>query len=316
MPYGAIRKRGASEVTAGRLTDAAAAEHISESASALPAAGLRRYIAGYSGYRQAGVAPAEHRGLPSPYLTVIFTLDEPLTVAEHPDPRQPADEYRTLIGGLHTVPALITHDGRQSGIQLSLSPLGARAILGLPAGELAGIDLEGSEVLGSLAWEIQERVQAATTWRERFAILDALLLERIRGDLGGAARTAARETDPEVSYAWHRLLASGGSIPISELAMLTGWSDRHLRARFAAEFGLTPKAAARVVRFDLARRQLQRRAASGRRLDLAELAARFGYYDQAHLDAEFRVIAGSAPTAWLAREFRNLQASATGGERG
>jgi hypothetical protein len=34
-----------------------------------PVAGLRPLIAGYSGYRQAGLPPAVHRGLPSPYLT-------------------------------------------------------------------------------------------------------------------------------------------------------------------------------------------------------------------------------------------------------
>ncbi len=114
----------------------------------------------------------------------------------------------------------------------------------------------------------------------------------------------------EVGFARQRLLGTGGTISVSALADETGWSGRHLRTRFAAEIGLTPKAAARVVRFDRARRLLQRRAASGRRLDLAALAANCGYYDQAHLDLEFRALAGAPPTTWLEREFRNLQASA------
>jgi hypothetical protein len=53
---------------------------------------------------------------------------------------------------------------------------------------------------------------------------------------------------------------------------------------------------------------LLRRASGGRPLDLAGLAARYGYYDQAHLDLEFRALAGSAPTVWLTREFGNFQA--------
>ena len=105
-----------------------------------PAEPLRRYVAGYSGYRQRGVPPARHRGLPSPFLTLIFTLDEPLTVLAHPDARQPPAEFGALLGGLHSAPALIGHDGAQSGIQVALRPLGARALLGLPAGELAEID--------------------------------------------------------------------------------------------------------------------------------------------------------------------------------
>jgi hypothetical protein len=91
---------------------------VNEAVTGRPAAWLRPLIAYYSGYRQAAVGPAVHGGLPSPYLTLIFTLDEPLTIAEHPDPHQRAADYLTLAGGLHTVPALVTHDGWQSGIQL------------------------------------------------------------------------------------------------------------------------------------------------------------------------------------------------------
>jgi hypothetical protein len=45
---------------------------------------------------------------------MIITLDDPLTIAKHPDSRQPAGQYGTLLGGLHTSPALITHEGRQA----------------------------------------------------------------------------------------------------------------------------------------------------------------------------------------------------------
>jgi AraC-like DNA-binding protein len=275
---------------------------VNEAAIGQPAAALRPLIARYNGYRQAAVDPARHRGLPSPYLTVIFTLDEPLTLAEHPDPRQPGCSYLTLTGGLHTTPALITHDGWQSGIQLALSPPGARALLGMPAGELAGLDVDGVDVLGPLAGLIQRRLQAAASWSDRFAILDELLLKR--------AMAARSEVSPDVGYAWQRLLASGGRVRVSRLSEETGWSDRHLRARFGAEIGLTPKAAAKVVRFHRARRELQRRAEAGLAPDLADLAVRYGYYDQAHLDRDFRALAGCPPTTWLAQEFRNFQASA------
>jgi len=281
---------------------------VDEAAPGQPAAPLRALIGGYSGYRQAAVPPARHRGLPSPYLTVIFTLDEPLIIAEHPDPGQPASCHLTLAGGLHTSPAVISHNGWQSGIQLALSPLAARAVLGIPAGELAGIDVEGTDVLGPAASRIQRRLQEEACWPERFAILDELLLARI-----GNSRPAV---SPEISYAWRRLLATGGTAPLGGLAQETGWSDRHLRARFRAEIGLTPKAAARVVRFHRARQLLQRRAAAGGALDLAGLAAHCGYYDQAHLDRDFNALAGCPPTRWLVQEFRYFQASSSAPEAG
>src|SRR5207237_9844536 len=114
-----------------------AAGVVDEHHRGIPAEPLRRYVAWYTGYRQRGVPPARHRGLQSPYLTLIFTLDEPLTIEAHPDPGQQPGEFGTLLGGLHSVPALITHAGAQSGLQVALRPLGARVLLGLPAGEIA-----------------------------------------------------------------------------------------------------------------------------------------------------------------------------------
>ena len=263
-----------------------------------PAGGRVRPFAGwYSGYRDAGVAPAVHRGLPSPYLTLIVTLDDPLQVAAHPDPAAPPGRYDTLLGGLHTTPATIVHDGRQSGIQVGLSPLGARTLLGLPAGELANVDVSASDVLGPFADELRDRIRSVPTWAERFRIVDELLASRC---------ASAVLPPPEVVHAWRLLRSSGGTVSTAELAREVGWSGRYLSRRFNVEIGLSPKAAARVARFDVTRRRLQDGAPS-----LAALAAACGYYDQAHLTREFSEFAGCPPARWLAEEqlppFRNVQ---------
>ena len=285
---------------ADRETSAGA---VDEHHRGIPAEPLRPYVAAYTGYRQRGVPPARHRGLPSPYLTLIFTLDEPLTIMAHPDPRQPPGEYGALLGGLHSVPALITHAGAQSGIQVALRPLGARALLGLPAGELAALDLPAEAVLGGVCAELRDRVRCAAGWPERFAVLDEILLRR--ASLSWAADPAVA---PEVSWAWHELLREGGATRVSELAAGTGWSERHLTSRFRTEIGLAPKAAARVIRFDRARKLLVRKLTAGGDYLLADLAADCGYFDQAHLAREFRALAGCPPSQWLAEEFRNVQA--------
>jgi AraC-like DNA-binding protein len=281
---------------------------IDEHAGRRPRERLRPYVAWCTGYRQAGIEPAAHRGLPSPWLTMIVTLDEPLVIARHPDPRQPASTHDFLLGGLHTAPALVTHGGRQSGIQLALTPFGARALLGMPAAELASIDVEAADVLGRLAGEIRERVLAAPGWAGRFAVLEEFLASRLRA-AQAPRRVAPR---PEVSYAWDRLRRSRGAVSVADLASETGWSARHLGEQFRAETGLSPKAAARVVRFDRARRRLQRQQAEADRVVLAELAAECGYYDQAHLARDFRDLAGCPPSVLLAEELRNVQAALQG----
>jgi AraC-like DNA-binding protein len=262
-----------------------------------PPGPLRAVVPGYTGYRQRGLAPALHRGLPSPHITLIFTLDEKLDVARHAEPGQPPEVYESLIGGLHTAPALIRHDGAQSGMQLQVSPLWARRLFGLPAGELAQIDVPADEVLGPAASVIQQQLQEAASWDDRFGVLDRALTRLV------ADAPRYREPSAEVAQAWHQLLRDRGRTRISTLADETGWSTRHLTNRFRTETGLTPKAAARVIRFDAARRRLQRGGAS-----IAEVAATYGYYDQPHLVREFGALAGCSPTRWLADEFGDRSA--------
>jgi AraC-like DNA-binding protein len=274
---------------------------VEESVAARVHPALRPFIATAVGYRQEAPA-AVHRGLPSPHLTLVVPLDAPLVLAAHPDPRQAPDRYDALLGGLHTRPALISQCGAQAGVQLSLTPLGARALLGVPAGELASLDCPLEAVLGEDGVELTDRLRAAPDWSGRFAAVESVLLRRLGR---GSARLATQPA--EVAQAWRLTLAGGGRLRIGELATRVGWSDRHLAARFRAETGLAPKEAARVVRFDLTRRALAARVTRGGPPDLASLAVAAGFADQAHLTREWRALSGLSPTRWLAAEFGFVQ---------
>ncbi|MCA0147126.1 helix-turn-helix domain-containing protein [Blastococcus sp. LR1] len=265
-----------------------------------PHPALRPYVAAAVGYAHEGFPPGEHLGLPSPWLTLVLTLDEPLVMAAHPDPAQAPGSFDALVGGLHTRPARIVHPGRQAGIQLSLTPAGARALLGVPAGALASTDVHLADLLGRGAAELVDRVRAAPGWTGRFAVLEAGLLRRLGDDALPAG----------VAEAWRLTTASAGRLRVDDVAARIGWSPRHLQQRFRAETGLGPKEAARVVRFDHARRALAGRISAGRPADLAGLAAAGGFADQAHLTREWRAFSGLSPTRWLAAEFGYVQDTA------
>lgn len=94
--------------------------------------------------------------------------------------------------------------------------------------------------------------------------------------------------------AWGHLQRTWGAIPVPRLADEVGWSVRQLENRFREQIGLGPKAAARVLRLQRARRLL----AAGR--SQAETAAACGYYDQAHLSGEFRAMTGCTPREFTA----------------
>jgi AraC-like DNA-binding protein len=278
---------------------------LRESVVHVPHPALRSVVAGMVGYRHEGLAPGVHRGLPSPALTMIVTVDEPLVLAAHADPRQAPDTYDAMVGGLHTRPALISHAGRQFGVQVSLQPFAARALMGMPAGELSSLDCRLDDVLGAAAVELTERMRAAQDWQGRFAALERALLALLPAE--------RRPWDPEVGEAWRLVTASSGRLRVDDIARRVGWSERHLAARFRSETGLSPKQALRVARFDRARRVLGARAASGAELDLAGLAADSGFYDQPHLTSEWRALSGLPPSRWLAEEFGFLQDAGAAG---
>ncbi len=261
--------------------------HTAISVTGLPAPGLRPFVRSYQAYDLRGFAPGVHIGLPGPYLTVVISLAAPTLVSL--DSAAAPQGFAALASGLFAGPAFLPHDGNQTGVQLDLTPAGARALLGVPAGELAGLCVDLRDLLGPAGRDLPSQLADLATWPERFALLDRVLGCQSEGD------PAPTET---LTRAYRRILASAGTLPIASLADELGWSRRHLSARFTAEYGIGPKEAARVARFARSRELLVGHG----RLSLARIAADCGYSDQAHLAREWRDLAGCSPSAWLAGE--------------
>lgn len=78
-------------------------------------------------------------------------------------------------------------------------------------------------------------------------------------------------------------------------AAQAGLSARQFERRFHLQFGTTPKLAQRLVRFDRLLSLTRMRGLA--RGQLADLALELGYYDQSHLNNEFKTFAGFAPLA-------------------
>lgn len=259
-----------------------------------PAGPLRGHIEAYMSYHAVGFAPGLQRRLPSRHMTFVVSIGSPIDVRWQTDPARSPGRYRCVLGGLQTAAATIAHTGSQEGVAISLSPLGARAVLGVPAAELSDLSLEAVDLLGRAGEELWERLQHASSWPERFDICDQVLQRQL-----GERRVAQ-----ELAQCWRAIVASGGRVTVGRLAADTGYSRQHLTKLFRREFGLGPKLASRIVRFERAQRALlEARPSAG----LAELAPACGYADQAHLSREFAALAGCSPSAWLAEELPILQ---------
>lgn len=250
---------------------------------------LAGLIGEYCGYIEDSTVPVRRRQVAERRVVLIISFGDPIRLHTQPGVDAPGETV-SFVAGLHNGPTVTEHFGIQAGVQVDLTPLGAYTLLGLPMAELADRIVPFAELADGAAGfgrELPERLACAATWDERFALLDAVWTRRLAE--GPVPR-------PEVVRSWELLEASRGRVGVAELADETGWSRRHLTAHFRREVGLPPKAAARLLRFRHAVGLLGCPTPPG----LATLAEVCGYYDQAHLNRDFRDLAGCTPTSYLA----------------
>jgi AraC-like DNA-binding protein len=248
-----------------------------------PRAELRPYLLGApEGWRQLRGEPSSLREVPFPGVPLILNLGPPWEIE---DPGTPPRRRDSFVAGMHAAPAIVRSGASWACVELRLTPLGAHRFLGLPMHELANVTVELEDLLPR-AGELTTRLREAHSWAERFDLVEALLAHRLADSL---------PPSPGVAWSWHRLRRTGGRASISELAAELGWSHRRLIARFREQIGLAPKTVARVLRFDRAIAALGSSHSRG----LAEIAFDCGYFDQAHLNRDFRELAGTTPTEFL-----------------
>jgi AraC-like DNA-binding protein len=247
----------------------------------LPSRWLRpNLLSPLEGWTQTESIGTRLREVPFPGVPVVFGLGGEWLI-ESPGTLEP-ERHESFVAGLHAAPAFVApEDSSWSCIELRLTPFAAHRVLGLPMHELANRSVP-LELLVRGASELNARLRETESWLERFALVESFLCRRL----------AESETSREIEWSWHELRRSGGRASVGALAAELGWSHRRLIARFREHVGMAPKAVARVMRFDRAVRAL-RSPDRG----LAEIAYDCGYFDQAHLNRDFRALAGTTPTA-------------------
>ncbi|MFI6996892.1 helix-turn-helix domain-containing protein [Nocardia sp. NPDC050175] len=251
---------------------------------AVPARSGRLAGVSMAGFRGRADRPIELRMVPYPAFTMFIDFGDVWFVDEADGAR------RHGSGVVGPAPARVRGCGQEVDVlQVRLSPVVAHAVLGASA-ELGGTVVALEDLWGSDAARIQEQLHAAESWDERFSIAKAALIRR---------QEAGRAVDPEVAFAWARIVLSRGRIRVERLAAEVGWSYKRLWSRFRSQVGLTPKRAAQLVRFDYAAHRL----AEGH--SAALVAAESGYVDQSHLCRDAMAFAGVTPAGvavapWLA----------------
>jgi AraC-like DNA-binding protein len=237
-----------------------------------------------SGSAPEGAAAPFQRVMPDGRAELIFNLADPF------EARAGADVHRQSL-------ALLVGPSRRA---IRIRPTGAVELIGVrfrPEAMSSWLRVGGADL-----------VDGAFPLDEVPAPLERSLPQRLT-ELGtGEARLAllwrelghARDRAPDRRVMAAVDLAVGGA-GAAAVAAAVGLSHRQLDRVFRDRVGFGPKPLARLGRFQRALRALE--APGCRTVASAALAA--GYFDQAHLNRDFRLFAGIAPGRYL-REAREL----------
>jgi AraC-like DNA-binding protein len=237
---------------------------------------LRGAVTSYDGFLEETVSPMVRREGPGRHVVVILSFCEDWEID--------GQRLISFAAGLRSRQVTTRHEGRSFGIHVNVSPPAARRLFGLPLHELAERQVPLEDVLEEPF--LVERQHPAESWEERFGLLNDVFARHL---------AAAPPPSPEIVWAWTRLLESDGAVRIGALSRELGWSRKRIAARFRDHVGLTPKRAARLLRFERAREL----AESAARPDWAGIAREAGYFDQAHLINEFRSFTSRTPETFF-----------------
>ena len=225
---------------------------------------------------------AVERIFPSGTAELIVQFDEPHR------PEFDARPYPAVVlTGLATRAFAVRAPRRRCRVLgLRMLPAGAYAMLGCPLADTTDLSTGVADLIGRAARELEGRLHDLGTAEARVRATAAWMHERVR---------ASRPLDPLVAWSAERIRRAHGDLAIAALRDATAMPEKRFVARFREQIGVAPKQYARILRF---RHALARMDAGETRL--GEIAAAAGYYDQAHMNVDFRAFAnGLAPSAFL-----------------
>lgn len=190
------------------------------------------------------------------------------------------------VAGPRTHALFKTPSGVARAVIVQFKPGWSAPLLGVAADTLTNRIVPLEDVWGRSGRDLCLALLAASSSSDVLDRLAHALVARTHQTFESASARLARHAA--------RLL-EGDEVRVESVAKRLGVTTRHLRRAFKEGIGIGPKEFARSVRLQRA----VRRSATSK--DWVRIAADAGYYDQAHLIADFRELIGLTPGAFLKR---------------
>jgi AraC-like DNA-binding protein len=219
--------------------------------------------------------------VPDGRLEIILHLREPFLRLDANDHAH--RQATALVSGQLTAPLRLCPGGPADIVGIRFRTAAARAVLPLPLAELTDRVESLADAMPALAAALESAAAKTHSVPARVAALSAVL-----------TRFVVRTPDP-LTTAVLRSLESAQAVRLGLIADHYGVTARTLERKMREYAGLPPNVMRRLLRFRRAFRMLDQAPAG----TWAQVAARAGYFDQAHLIRDFRQFAGAAPSEFF-----------------
>jgi AraC-like DNA-binding protein len=256
---------------------------------------------------------------PAPLADVVrcvWTLAGPAAATPEPQPVVPdgcaeivlnlADQFRrfgrdgtwetqprSMVVGQITEAVVIAPTGVVDIVGIRLQPWGALSVLPIPAVELRDVLVPLDSLARSMACDLPDRLRE----QSHAAVRAATAFRYLSRYMHGASSSRVSRARAIVNEAT-RNGPNADAMTVRALAARLGLGERQVERELDRYVGLRPKMLLRIARF-------QRALAFARAdetLNWSAVAARAGFYDQAHLTHEFRRFAACTPSEFLGRD--------------
>jgi len=207
---------------------------------------------------------------PDGCVDLIFSLSE--------------NKYTSFFSGQQTKAIKIPQLNKVKFVAIEFFPYGAFPFFNIPIKEFTGVITAPADIFGNSFIELSEKV---------FASSPALIIQSIETFL--IQRLLKNKVDIEQTIKAAQLLYQyKGNIRIDQLAATVNMTARTLERKFEIATGLTPKALAKVFRFNKIKNELMLAPYS----NLTSLAYKYNYFDQAHFIHDFKQFTGYPPASF------------------
>ncbi len=242
-----------------------------------------------------GHAPRNERIVPSGTIELVINLrDDEIRIHNGAESKQHKRFSGAVLSGTYSSIFVIDAMQHESMLGVHFRPGGAFPFLGALASELTNAHANLADLWSRAGIDLRERLCVVNTPRERFQIMEEVLIDRLR---------RSRKARLAIAIALDAFGPYGMGASVRDVARDVGICQRRFSKVFASQVGLTPKVFCRILRFQRVRTLVDQID----KPDWVQIALTCGYFDQSHMINDFQEFSGFTPTQYLRRLRHNQQ---------